>query len=145
MVHEEATLHSSLSQATAIPPPGEGREGRSRWPRLIQEDRRGWLRFEATFSVDDLSGLFDLYQWKQSSQSSQRESLSMSGKSSLKAKSEWVCGSEAARILGVAGRRNVAKLVQNGLIRDRDLPGVQAKYLRADVEALAKKSTGSCG
>lgn len=51
--------------------------------------------------------------------------------------SAWLEGREAARLLDVPGPRNVAKLAARGLITKRDLPGVRARYSRADVERLA--------
>lgn len=53
------------------------------------------------------------------------------------ATAEWLDARYAAKLLGVPGARNVKRLVDEGLIKTRDLPGVRAKYLRADVERLA--------
>jgi hypothetical protein len=55
-----------------------------------------------------------------------------------------VDASEAARILGVP-RHSILKLVALGMLSASTLPGVRARYLREEVEALAasqwKKST----
>lgn len=49
----------------------------------------------------------------------------------------WVDARTAATMLGVPDGRNVLRLVQAGMITTRDLPGVRARYSRADVERLA--------
>jgi hypothetical protein len=51
--------------------------------------------------------------------------------------SDWIDARTAAKILGVPGARNVLRLVRSRLIQTRNLPGVRAKYRRADVERLA--------
>lgn len=55
---------------------------------------------------------------------------------------EWVDARKAAKILGVPGARNVHRLVKRGLIKTRDLPGVRARFLLADVVRLAADGVG---
>lgn len=54
---------------------------------------------------------------------------------------EWVDARKAAKILGVPGARNVNLLASRGLITTRDLPGVRARFLLADVERLVADGT----
>lgn len=51
----------------------------------------------------------------------------------------WLGRSEAAAALGVSDPRAVDRLAGKGLIGVRDLPGVRARYSRADVERLARE------
>jgi hypothetical protein len=58
---------------------------------------------------------------------------------------EWIDARRAAAILGVPDSRNVRRLVRDRWITVRDLPGVRARYLRADVERLAAEGDGQPG
>lgn len=53
--------------------------------------------------------------------------------------SEWIDARSAAKILRVPGARNVHRLASMGKIKTRDLPGVRARFSRADVEHLASQ------
>jgi hypothetical protein len=52
----------------------------------------------------------------------------------------WIDATAAAKILEIPDRHNVPRIVAEGLITTRSLPHVRARYLRADVERLAKES-----
>lgn len=54
--------------------------------------------------------------------------------------SEWIGGGAAARLLGCQPR-TLTRLVEQGLIGRRALPGCRCRYLRADVERLARATT----
>ena len=53
----------------------------------------------------------------------------------------WIDAAEAARILDVPDIRSVERLARERLIGYRTLPGVKARFCRADVEALARTAT----
>jgi len=57
--------------------------------------------------------------------------------------SPWVDGAEACRLLDLPHVRNVDRLVREGLVRVRGLPGVRARFSRADVERLARETASS--
>lgn len=60
------------------------------------------------------------------------------------AEPEWIDASKAARLLST-NRARVVALAAEGLIATRSLPGVRARFLRADCERLARESVRPAG
>jgi hypothetical protein len=56
------------------------------------------------------------------------------------ASATWVDGVTAMRILDVPSVKAVDRLVAEGLISVRKLPGIRQRYRRDDCEALARNS-----
>lgn len=53
---------------------------------------------------------------------------------------EWIGSAEAAQILSIEARK-VSELAKRGLLVRRLIPGSLPKYLRSDVERLAREAT----
>lgn len=60
--------------------------------------------------------------------------------STVSAEPRWITGTETLIRLGI-GHRSLARLVEQGLIGVRTLPGLAPKYDSADVERLTAEST----
>jgi hypothetical protein len=62
----------------------------------------------------------------------------MSTVASAPAPDQWVDATAAAKLLPGVNRQAVARLAAKGLIRVRALPGIRARFCRADVERIAR-------